>query len=65
MSEEFMTVAQAREYLGIGKRKMADLIKEGTLQTRPDPLDERVKLIPRSDVEALKERSGKKLLPAA
>lgn len=63
--EEFMTIAEARDFLGIGNKKMAQLLKDGELAAVPDPLDKRSKLVKRSDVEALKARSAKKLLPAA
>lgn len=62
---ELMTIAEATAYLGIGNKKMAQLLKEGALPWEPDPLDKRSKLVKRSDVEALKARSGKKLLPEA
>ena len=52
-----MTVAEAREALGVSKPKMARLLQEGTLHAEPDPLDKRYKLIARAEVEALKARS--------
>jgi excisionase family DNA binding protein len=58
--EDYMTVAEAVEYLGIGNKKMAKLLKEGTLSWQPDPLDGRSKLVKRSDVDALMARSGRK-----
>jgi Helix-turn-helix domain len=57
MPDELMTVKEARAVLGVGTRKIAALIASGTLPTQPDPLDERVKLIKRSDVDALLARS--------
>jgi excisionase family DNA binding protein len=58
--EDYMTVAEAMEYLGIGNKKMAKLLKEGTLPWQPDPLDGRSKLINRSDVDVLMARSSRK-----
>jgi Helix-turn-helix domain len=55
---EFWTVRQAREYLGVAKKTMARLIKEGTLTTADSPLDKRVKMVRRADVEALKASSA-------
>jgi hypothetical protein len=49
----------------VGTRKIAALIASGALPTQPDPLDERVKLIKRSDVEALAARSRSKSQKAA
>jgi hypothetical protein len=57
MPDELITVKEARALLGVGTRKIAALIASGTLPTQPDPLDERVKLIKRSDVDALLARS--------
>lgn len=53
----FMTVAEARDYLGVSKKKIADLIEKGVLPTEPNPLDNRSKLIPRAAVEALKAKA--------
>ncbi len=60
MTRDLMTVGEAREYLGVGKAKMAKLISERTLPTQPDPLDKRVRLIKRTDVERLAEQSSKR-----
>ena len=56
---DLLTTAQVREMLGISKKKMAQLIASGELHTQPDPLDKRIKLIRRSEVDALLERSSK------
>ncbi len=55
MSEksEYVTATQARELLGIGKAKLAELIRNGTLPTTPNPLNKRAKLVRRADVEKL------------
>jgi hypothetical protein len=60
-ADDLMTVGVARELLGVGKKKMAELIKSGVLATEDDPLDRRTKLVKRADVEALAARSAKKL----
>jgi excisionase family DNA binding protein len=59
--DELMTAGEAREYLGVGKQKMARLLVDGTLPSEPDPLDRRIRLVKRSDVEALASRSSKKV----
>lgn len=56
-NEEYMTVGEARDLLGISKPIIARLIREGELTVILDPLNRRVKLIKRSEVEALKARS--------
>lgn len=57
--DELLTTAQVRDILGISKVKMAQLIASGELHTQLDPLDKRVKLIRRSEVDALLARSSK------
>lgn len=57
MSEsEYMTVAEARDFLGVSRKKIADLIEKGVLVSEPNPLDNRSKLVRREDVEALKAK---------
>ena len=53
---EYMTVAEARDYLGVSKRKITQLIKDGLLPAEVNIFDERSKLVKRSDVEQLKLR---------
>ena len=54
---EFWMVRQAREYLSISKKKMAQLIRDGVLATQDSVLDKRVKMVRHADVEALKSGS--------
>ena len=54
MVHEYMTVAEARDYLGISRGKMTSLINNGILKTMVNPLDTRSKLVKREDVEQLK-----------
>jgi hypothetical protein len=50
---ELITVTEARRILGISANKMSALIGSGTLPYEQDPLDRRVKLVRRADVEGL------------
>jgi hypothetical protein len=50
---ELVNVAEARRILGISANKMSALIGSGTLPYEQDPLDRRVKLVRRADVENL------------
>jgi hypothetical protein len=50
---ELITVTTARRLLGISANKMSALIGSGTLPYEEDPLDRRVKLVRREDVEGL------------
>lgn len=63
---EYVTVAEARDMLGVTKRRIAEMIEDGTLPSEPNPFDKRSKLIKRSDVEELlRKRPAKKPLPDA
>lgn len=68
MSEEseFISVAEAREILGVSATRMAEMLREGELTAETNPLDRRGKLVKRADVEALARKAGRlgKGLPA-
>ena len=55
MMADTVTVAEAREELGIGKVAMARLIKESVIKTEPNPFDRRGKLITRQELERIKK----------
>ncbi len=65
MSEEgeYLTATQARDLLGVSQGKMTALIREGQLPTYPDPLNKRIKLIKKSDVDALLAQSASQRKP--
>jgi Helix-turn-helix domain len=57
--ENVLNLTQARKILHISPNKMSQLVRTGKLPYTQDPLDYRVKLVRRKDVEALlQERSG-------
>jgi len=59
---EYITVAEAREMLGVSKPKMAKLLKpRGPLDWRHNPVDLRGKILLRAEVEAFVARLPKKL----
>jgi hypothetical protein len=60
-SGEYMSVAEARELLGISGPRMAQMIKAHELRWEPNPLDRRGKLLRRAEVEALAAKAGKKV----
>jgi len=62
---EYVTATQAREMLGIGRGKLAELIENGTLPTTESPLNKRTKLIKRSDLAPLLALPRPKSVPAA
>jgi hypothetical protein len=50
---EWMTASEARILLGIGKAKLAQWLKDGTLKYEKNPFDKRVLMVRRADVEKL------------
>jgi hypothetical protein len=56
-NSDLINVTEARKILGISANKMAALIGSGTIPFEQDPLDHRVKLVSRKDVEKLMKRS--------
>lgn len=50
---EKMKLSLARKFLGISHSKMSYLIHKGMINYEEDPLDHRVKLVRREDLEAL------------
>ena len=56
---DVLNLTQARKILHVSPNKMSQLVRTGRLPYTQDPLDYRVKLVKRKDVEALlQERSG-------
>jgi hypothetical protein len=56
---KMINLTEARKILGVSPNKMSKLVTDGTLHYELDPLDQRVKLVPRKDVERLKQLSYK------
>jgi hypothetical protein len=56
-NSDVINVTEARKLLGISANKMAALIGSGMIPFVQDPLDHRVKLVSRKDVEKLMKRS--------
>ena len=56
MDDEYMTVGQARDYLGVNKVRMSDMLRKGELETFERGRDRRIKWVRRTDVEALKKK---------
>ncbi len=54
MDDEFVTMREAQEILGVSRFKIWQLVKEGKLETFRSELDRREKLIRRSDLDALR-----------
>lgn len=52
--EEFFTVQEAAEFLGVSRMKLSKLLRDKILTSEINPLDTREKLIMRSQLEKLK-----------
>jgi len=50
---EYITVQGAAEELGVSRRRIWDLIREGKITAIQNPLDRREKLIARPEIAAL------------
>lgn len=65
--QEYITVAEAREILGVSKPRMAELLKQQPpiFRVEPNPLDKRSKLLLRREVEAMAAKAGRAKKDAA
>lgn len=52
---EYMTVGQARDLLGVSKVRMTELLRKKTLETFERGRDRRIKWLKRTDVLRLKQ----------
>ena len=59
MEPKYVDVQEAAALLGVPRKKVAALIKEGVLEARPSILDKRRKLIDRTAVENLLRQEGR------
>lgn len=55
MAEEYLTLRQAREYLGVSKPKMRELVKKTSIAVYTDPLDKRKHLVRKDDLDKLRQ----------
>ena len=53
-SKDLIAVAEAQRLLGVSHSKMSRIVKQGLVRHVRDPLDQRVKLVSRSEILALK-----------
>jgi hypothetical protein len=56
---EKMKLSEARKFLGISISKMTALVGSGRIAVEDDPLDRRVRLVRRSDLEDLLRRRSR------
>jgi hypothetical protein len=53
---DLIAVAEAQRLLGVSHAKIAQLIRTGSIRHFSNPLDGRVKLVSKAEVEALKPK---------
>ena len=54
MDDEFVTMREAQQILGVSKFKMWQLVRDGELTAYQSSVDRRQKLVRRADLEALR-----------
>ena len=54
MSAELATISEAARYLGVSRTKVWQLVKNNIIPYQKDPLDDRKKLVRKSDLNKLK-----------
>lgn len=57
IANDLVTLSEAARILNVSRPKMSRLVASGKLTTYEDPLDDRAKLVKRSDVLALQVRA--------
>jgi DNA-binding MarR family transcriptional regulator len=55
-----ITLSDVARYLGVGRRVVSRLVKEGIIKIKKDPLDSRRKLVSVRELDQLKRESSKK-----
>lgn len=61
MNEEWVTIQEAHERLGIKRNKISRLASRGVIQSRANPLDARVRLVDLNELRALFKQYGSRL----
>jgi excisionase family DNA binding protein len=56
LEDNLITLSEAAKLLSVSRAKISRLVSNNALQTINDPLDQRVKLVRREDVLALRVR---------
>lgn len=54
MSDDYLPLIRAAEYVGVSRVKLGQLVKEGAIPYVTSPLDKRVKLFKRADLDQLR-----------
>jgi excisionase family DNA binding protein len=57
---KYLTITQAAEVLGVDRKKIRRMIRDGQLQAIVNPIDKRERLVPRTAIESLAEFASTK-----
>ncbi len=60
-NEEWVTIQEASDRLGIKRNKISRLASRGVIQSRTNPLDARVRLVDLNELRALFKQYGSQL----
>jgi len=55
MAIEYLSLREAKEYLGVSRTKLWQLVKSGAIATFSDPTSKKVKLVRRDDLDRLRQ----------
>ena len=61
MNEEWVTIQEAFERLGIKRNKISRLASRGVIKSKANPLDARVRLVDLNELRALFKQYGSQL----
>jgi hypothetical protein len=61
MSEEWVTMTEAANRLGVKRNKISRLASRGVIQTKDNPLDARVRLVNFEELRALFNQYGPRM----
>jgi DNA-binding MarR family transcriptional regulator len=61
MNEEWVTMTEAANRLGVKRNKISRLASKGVIQTKDNPLDARVRLVNFTELRALFDQYGPRM----
>jgi excisionase family DNA binding protein len=59
VEQQYVSVQEAAEILGVHRERVGRLLREGVLTWKPNALDRRQRLIPRHEVEQLRDTGNR------
>jgi excisionase family DNA binding protein len=65
MGDDFLPLMQAAAYLGVSRMKLSRMVRAGELAYVTSPLDKRVKLFRREELDRLRDAPRPRRLPGS